>query len=158
MCHGSNRDGHVSKFHYGIEYRPLSNDTVQQRIHEMGDYIEAQLVQILSRTDHALQIDESTIRDNEALLMGYVQFVHEKETRQEMLFVITLPADTQAASLFEAVKDFYEDKGIPMKNHIVRHQQISRHGLAASRIHCPHETRDSCFSDSLCYPQTPSRG
>ena len=51
---------------------PLSNDTVQRCIDEMGDDVESQLVQILSRTDHALQIDESTVRDNEALLMGSV--------------------------------------------------------------------------------------
>ena len=42
---------------------PLSNDTVQRRIDEMGDDVESQLVQILSKTDHALQIDESTVRD-----------------------------------------------------------------------------------------------
>ena len=95
---------------------PLSNDTVQRHIDEMGDDVESQLFQILSRTDHALQIDESTVRDNEALLMGYVRFVHEKETKEEMLFVISLPSDTKAISLFEAVKDFYEVKGIPMQN------------------------------------------
>ena len=49
---------------------PLSNDTVQRRIDEMGDDVESQLVQILSKTDHALQIDESTVRVNEALLKG----------------------------------------------------------------------------------------
>ena len=42
---------------------PLSND-------KMGDDVESQLVQILSRTDHVLQIDEPTVRDNEALSMG----------------------------------------------------------------------------------------
>ena len=47
---------------------PLSNDTVQGRIDEMGDDVESQLVQILSKTDHALQIDESTVRDNEAVI------------------------------------------------------------------------------------------
>ena len=45
---------------------PLSNGTVQRRIDEMGDDVESQLVQILSKTDHAFQIDESTVRDNEA--------------------------------------------------------------------------------------------
>ena len=95
---------------------PLSNDTVQRRIDEMGDDVESQLVQILSKADHALQIDESTVRDNEALLMGYVRFVHEKETKEEMLFVISLPSDTKVISLFEAVKDFNEVKGIPMQN------------------------------------------
>ena len=95
---------------------PLSNDTVQRRIDEMGDDVESQLVQILSRTVHALQIDESTVSDNETLLMGYVRFVHEKETKEEMLFVISFSSDTKAISLFEAVKDFYEVKRIPMQN------------------------------------------
>ena len=99
-----------------LSTEPLSNDTLQRRIDEMGDEVKSQLVQILSRTDHVLQINESTIRDNEAILMGYVRFVHEKETKEEMLFVISLPSDTKAISLFEAVKDFYEDKGIPMQN------------------------------------------
>ena len=115
-CQGSNRDGHVSKFTSVLSTIPLSNDTVQRSIDDMGDDVELQLVHILSRTDHALQIDESTVRNNEALLMGYVRFVHQKETREEMLFVISLQTDTRAISLFEAVKDFYEDKGIPMKN------------------------------------------
>ena len=46
----------------------LSNDTVQRRINEMGDDVESQLVQILSKTDYALQIDESTVRGNEAVI------------------------------------------------------------------------------------------
>ena len=49
---------------------PLSNDTIQRRIDEMGDDVDSQLVHILSKTDHALQIDESTVGDNKALLMG----------------------------------------------------------------------------------------
>ncbi|KAI6661423.1 Scan domain-containing protein 3-like protein [Oopsacas minuta] len=94
---------------------PLSNETVQRRIDEIGDDVESQLVQILPRIDHAIQIDVSTVRGNEALLMGYVRFVHEKEAKEEMLFVISLPAETKAMSLFVAVKDFYEDKEIAMK-------------------------------------------
>ena len=62
---------------------PLSKDTVQRRIDEMEDDFESQLVQILSKTDHALQIDESTVRDNEALLMGYVRLVHEKRQKKK---------------------------------------------------------------------------
>ena len=138
---------------------PLSNETVQRRIDEMGDDVESQLVQILFKTDHAPQIDESTFRDNEALPMGYVRFVHEQETKEEMLFVISLPSDTKAISLFEAVKDFYEVKGIPMQNIVQCATDEARHGCKASRIHYPHETRDCwCHSDSLLDPQTPSRG
>ena len=32
----------------------------------------------------------------------------KRRQKEEMLYVISLPADTQDISLFEAVKDFYE--------------------------------------------------
>ncbi|KAI6647537.1 SCAN domain protein [Oopsacas minuta] len=78
---------------------PLNNDMAQRLIDKMGDDVESQLVQILSRTDHALQIDESTARDNEALLMGYV-------SRHKGHVVIC------------GCKGFYEHKEIPVKNFI----------------------------------------
>ena len=67
---------------------------------------------------------------------------------------------TQAISLFEAVKDLYEDREILMKNIIQcdtdgAPAMVERHrGFIG-----PHETRDFwCYSDSLSYSQTPSRG
>ena len=139
---------------------PLSNDTVQRRNDEMGDDVESQLVQILSKTDHALQIDESTFRDNEALLMGYVRFVHEKETKKETLFVISLPNQTQKPYRYLRLSRISRKlKGYQCRTLYSRHRRSSRHGWKASRIHWPHETRDSwCHSYSLFNPQTPSRG
>ena len=54
----------------------LSNNTVQRRIGEMSSDVLKQLVEILSISKHLLQIDESTLTDNESLLLGYVQFIH----------------------------------------------------------------------------------
>ena len=95
---------------------PLSNDTVQRRIDEMSSDVLKQLVEILSVTKHSLQIDESTSDDNVSLLLGYVRFVHNMRPQEEMIFVISLPTDTQASSIFNAVKNFYEEQGIPMRN------------------------------------------
>ena len=53
VYHGINIDCHVPKFQFGTQSVTLSNDTIQRRIDEMGDDVELQLVQILSRTDHA---------------------------------------------------------------------------------------------------------
>ena len=137
---------------------PLSNDTVQRRIDEMGDDVESQLVQILSRTDHALQIDESTVRDNEALLMGYVRFVHEKETKEEMLFVISLPSDTKAISLLRLSRISMKLKGYQCRTLYSAPLTELPPCWKASRIHCPHETRDSwCHSDSLFDARTQKR-
>ena len=95
---------------------PLSNDTVQRRIDEMSSDVLKQLVEILSVTKHSLQIDESTTDDNVSLLLGYVRFVHNMRPQEEMIFAISLPTNNQASSIFNAVKDFYEEQGIPMRN------------------------------------------
>ena len=38
------------------------------------------------------------------------------QAQEEMIFAIGLPADTCAATLFNAVEKFYEEKEIPMQN------------------------------------------
>ena len=94
----------------------LSNDTVQRRIDEMRFGVLKQLVEILSIFKHSLQIDESILRDNEALLLGYVRFIHNMQAQEEMIFAISLPVNTRATTVFNAVEKFYEEKEIPMQN------------------------------------------
>ncbi|XP_039225088.1 SCAN domain-containing protein 3-like [Crotalus tigris] len=53
---------------------PLSNDTVSKRIDEMAD-VEESLIDTLKNTEFVMQIDESTIGENEALLLAYVRFI-----------------------------------------------------------------------------------
>ena len=38
------------------------------------------------------------------------------QTQEEMIFAISLPADTRATTVFNAVEKFYEEKEIPMQN------------------------------------------
>jgi hypothetical protein len=52
---------------------PLSNNTVSRRIDEMGEDVEEQLVNKLKTKTFSLQIDESTFRDSEAVLMAFVR-------------------------------------------------------------------------------------
>ena len=47
---------------------PLSNNSVSRRIDEMALNVEQQLCEVLQTTEFALQLDESTLRGNEALL------------------------------------------------------------------------------------------
>ena len=95
---------------------PLSNDSVQRRIDEMSSDVLKQLVDILSETKHSLQIDEFTLSNNESLLLGYVRFIHNMQAQEEMLFAISLPADTRATTVFNAVERFCEEKEISMQN------------------------------------------
>ena len=83
---------------------PLSNDTVARRIDEMASDVEIQLIHILQTTEFSLQLDESTLCDNEALLLAYVRFTKEGATSEELLFAKSLVTDTRGESIFEVVQ------------------------------------------------------
>ena len=95
---------------------PPKNDTVQQLIDETCSDILKQLAKILSVSKHSLQIDESTLSNNESLLLGYVRFIHNMQAQEEMIIAISLPADTRATTVFNAVEKFSEEEEIPMQN------------------------------------------
>ena len=95
---------------------PLSNDTVQQRIDEMSSGVLKQLVELLFVSKYSLQIDESTLSDNKSLLLRYVWLIHNMQAQEEMIFAISLPADTLATTVFNALEKFYEEKEIPMQS------------------------------------------
>ncbi|KFD64075.1 hypothetical protein M514_23785 [Trichuris suis] len=51
---------------------PLSNDTVQRRINAMAEDVEDTLCSWLRQSEFSLQVDESTLPGNEAVLLAYV--------------------------------------------------------------------------------------
>ena len=63
-----------------------------------------------------MQLDESTLRDNEALLMAYVRDIHNGVSKEEMLFSKPLETDTRGETIFMVVKQFCEEKNIPIGN------------------------------------------
>ena len=65
-----------------------------------------QLCEILQTTEFALQLDESTLRANEALLMAYVRYIRNGVSKEEMLFSKPLETDTRGESIFAVVKQF----------------------------------------------------
>ena len=57
---------------------PLRKNLVFRRINEMADELTSALVAELKSEKFALQLDESTLRDSEALLRGYVRYATDR--------------------------------------------------------------------------------
>ncbi|XP_064122484.1 uncharacterized protein LOC135226707 [Macrobrachium nipponense] len=77
----------------------LSNSSVSRRIDEMAADVENQLlVSKLQVNDFSLQLDESTLPDNSALLMAFVRFLDVNDICQGMLFALKLTTDTKGES------------------------------------------------------------
>uniref|UniRef100_A0A5S6Q4E5 DUF4371 domain-containing protein n=1 Tax=Trichuris muris TaxID=70415 RepID=A0A5S6Q4E5_TRIMR len=95
---------------------PLSNNTVQRRIDEMSRDVEQTLCNFLKNTEFSLQLDESILPGNEALLLAYVRFIKEEQLVQEFLFARELPTDSKGTSIFLMVNEFFKEKEIPLTN------------------------------------------
>lgn len=63
-----------------------------------------------------MQLDESTLFGNEALLLAYFRFIKEEEITQELLFARLLETDTKGESIFRVLEGFFNEKEIPLTN------------------------------------------
>ena len=57
-----------------------------RRIDEMSDNIENKLCDYLKENQFSMQIDESTLRNSDSLLLCYVQFISNGEMKDDLLF------------------------------------------------------------------------
>ena len=68
-------------------------------------------------THFSIQLDESTLPGNEALLLAYVRYViMDQEIQEEVLFARTLTTDTKGESIFNVLRDYFMEKAIPLSN------------------------------------------
>ena len=96
---------------------PLSNDSIRRRIDEMSSDVESHLVEKSKTNKVSIQLDESTVSDNRAILMAYARFINYScKLCKEMLFAKLLETDTTGLSIFEARKSWFDENQIPFGN------------------------------------------
>ncbi|CAI9731888.1 Hypothetical predicted protein [Octopus vulgaris] len=100
-----------------MERFPLSNNTISRRIDEMANDVKHQLINILQRSEFSIQVDESTIVDNQCLIMVYVRYFNKDlQPCEEMLFREKLPLDSKGATTFHTLKFFLFEHNISLSN------------------------------------------
>ncbi|KFD54691.1 hypothetical protein M513_04391 [Trichuris suis] len=82
----------------------------------MGKDVEESLCNFLKSTKFSLQLDESSLPGNEAILLAYVRFIKEEDLAQEFLFARELVMDSKGKSMFQVVEGYFKEKEILLTN------------------------------------------
>ena len=85
---------------------PLSNNTASKRIDEMSEDNEIQLVLKLKSRCFSLQMDESTLRDSEVVLLACARYIYKGKFADEMVFCKSLETTTFAADIYATLKNY----------------------------------------------------
>ena len=87
----------------------LSASTVTRRIEEISEDIEAQ-ERINTSPWYALQVDESTDIDNNAILLVYARYLYQEDMYKDLLCALSLPTNTTGAELFKSLNGYISGK------------------------------------------------
>ena len=102
-----------------VKAMPLNYKTVSRWIDEMCDDIEKQLVEKLKTKTFSVQMDESTLRDSEAVLITYVRYIEHGQFAEEMLFCKKLESTVTAKDIYNTFKEYLDLKEILIKFNIM---------------------------------------
>ena len=86
-----------------------------RRIDEMNDNIENKLCNYLKENQFSMQIDESTLRHSESLLLCYVRFISNGEMKEDLLFS-KLILNCKGLNVYEEIKNYFELKSISLEH------------------------------------------
>ncbi|XP_065654637.1 zinc finger BED domain-containing protein 5-like [Hydra vulgaris] len=88
----------------------LSNNTVSRKIDEMRIDVEIQLIEKLKTILFWVQMDESTLRDSEAVLLTCVRYIDNNDFAEVMLFCKSLKSSTTAKDTYSTLKSYLRIK------------------------------------------------
>ena len=91
-----------------VSAMPLSNNTVSNRIDDMAKNVEEQLIETLKSRKFSLQMDESTFRNSEALLLTYVRYIDHEKFQEEMLFCESFETTVTAVDIYSKLKNYLD--------------------------------------------------
>ena len=93
----------------------------------MAENVEETLSKMLMTIEFSLQLDGSTLRGNESLLLAYVRFIKGGSQCQELLFTRLLETDTKGESVYRTVEDYFH---LQTSSHVL--QMVPRSWLVAT--------------------------
>lgn len=100
-----------------IESVPLSHQTISRRVSEIATDVKQQLYSRLKQSTHfCLQFDESVDVTNDAILVGFVRYVHEYKIKEDIFCFSSLPDRTTGERIFDAIKTEFERNELDFKN------------------------------------------
>lgn len=95
----------------------LSHQTMARRIEEMAIDVKQQLISHLRKSLHfTLQFDESTDITNQAILTGFVRYVHEMEIVEHIFCFCSLPERTTGEQIFETIDGKFQEYQLDWKS------------------------------------------
>lgn len=78
----------------------LSNNTVEQRIEDLASNVSETLVSRIKYTKFALQIDESTVIADLAVVLMFIRYVNINSFEEDLLFCKLLLSNTTRIQIF----------------------------------------------------------
>ncbi|XP_076066136.1 zinc finger MYM-type protein 6-like [Oratosquilla oratoria] len=118
----------------------LNNSSVSRRIDEMATDVESQLVLKLQVNEFSLQLDETTLPDQSALLMALARFFDVDGIREELIFPLKFTTDTKGELIFKKLESYFEENNIPLKNIVA----CATYGAAAMKKVVPNVISVHC--------------
>ncbi|XP_068246845.1 protein FAM200C-like [Palaemon carinicauda] len=113
----------------------LSNNTIHRSIDDLAaDILEQLISEVLSSSypKISMQFDESTDIASCVTLIGFIRYVHEGSSKEEMLLCEDLPTTTKGADIFKTVDGFLRKAGL----HWSKVSQVSVDGAPSMMGHC----------------------